>query len=125
MENVNNKPFTLVLTGHSLRAALCYLFLLDVLSSWRYGHSPLDSLSSNSSTGSPLPPDAPITLVTFGCPRSGKKALADYFRNFTNEHRATRGEASLQDFAVIAHKDGTFIQRTRACILTRPYKLQS
>jgi hypothetical protein len=86
----------LILTGHSLGGAACYLFALDLLQSERKEIA--SELSSKSVT---------FTLSVFGCPRVGNLALVQHWRKLCAD-RVSQGLAT-REYSVKGYKDGQFL----------------
>lgn len=100
MENRATKDWDLVITAHSLGAAVSYLVLLDILHA---GIGP-DGLEHEAPM---LPATTRITIATFGSPRVGNPALVRHFRESIHEWRQMRGsEDALTEWAIIGHMDG-------------------
>ena len=73
-----------VLTGHSLGAAMCYLFALYIL----------DAQDATHLTPLPIPR---LKLALFGCPRTGNLALAEHWREVSS---------SVTEHSVRGYNDG-------------------
>jgi hypothetical protein len=82
-----------ILTGHSLGAATCYLFAMDLLDGQRAEITPL--LSSESMT---------FTLAVFGCPRAANLALVQHWRQLYAD-RLSKGFI-IREYSVKGYKDG-------------------
>ena len=80
----------LILTGHSLGAASCYLFALDLLG------ERAEILSSKSVT---------LTLALFGCPRAANLALVQHWRKLCAD-RLSQG-FTIREYSVKGYNDGT------------------
>jgi hypothetical protein len=99
----DNREWDLILTAHSLGAAVSYLVLLDILHA---GIGP-DGLE-------PLVPILPtmtrITIATFGSPRVGNPPLVNHYRELVEEWRRKRGSVdSLTEWPIIGHMDGVYL----------------
>jgi Lipase (class 3) len=101
MEERTSGPWDLIITAHSLGAAVGYLTLLDLL---HHAQDP-DTLDSEVPI---LPNETNITICVFGSPRVANASLVDYFRQLINEWRQERGRAeALTEWSIIGHRDGT------------------
>ncbi|KAJ3777739.1 Alpha/Beta hydrolase protein [Lentinula raphanica] len=80
----------LVITGHSMGAAVSYILLFDKI------------LVSDDI----LPAHLPIKLVTFGSPRPGDANLARYYQELVDVYRRKNGDASFSEYLVKAYNDG-------------------
>ncbi len=85
----------LVITGHSLGGAMCYLLALDVLLK-----SP--ELANGNVEG------RKITLAAFGCPRVGDAALVKIFNDAATVYRKEYGAENFNEYSVKAFDDGWF-----------------
>ena len=100
MEAKVGQEWDLVLTAHSLGAAVSYLVLLDLLHT---GIGP-DGLEPEVPI---LPTTTRITIATFGSPRVGNPALVNHYRELVAEWRQRRGsEHALTEWSIIGHMDG-------------------
>ena len=81
----------LIVTGHSLGAAMSYLWCLDML------QNPEDE---------PVKSGMKITIAVFGCPRLANGALVKYWRRLVEEYRERHGAASLTELSVRTWNDG-------------------
>jgi hypothetical protein len=95
-------PFTLVLTAHSLGAAVACLFLLDILDRQHDG----TDYSASDSTIPRLPEKTRIIIATFGLPRIGNRGLADHLRFLIQEYRSRYGADYIEELVVISENDG-------------------
>ncbi|KAJ7051146.1 Alpha/Beta hydrolase protein [Mycena amicta] len=77
-----------VVTGHSMGAAVSQLFVLDVLR----GLLPLG--------------DIPLRVVGFGGPRVGTEGLVRFWHELVDERRKRYGEDAFSEYAVKRHNDG-------------------
>jgi len=96
----DNQEWDLVITAHSLGAAVSYLVLLDIL------HSGIGPDHSD-----PLVPILPVTtrvtIAVFGSPRVGNSALVNHYRQLIEEWRRKCGSGeALNEWSVIGHMDG-------------------
>ncbi|KAJ4000666.1 Alpha/Beta hydrolase protein [Lentinula boryana] len=80
----------LVITGHSMGAAVSYILLLDQI------------LVSDDI----LPANLPIKLVAFGSPRPGDANLARYYQELIGTYRGKYGDAAFSEYLVKAYNDG-------------------
>lgn len=100
MEERTTGPWDLVITAHSLGAAVSYLTLLDLLHRTR---DP-DNLDSDVPI---IPKDTNITICAFGSPRVANSFLVGHFRQLIKEWRIERGRAeALREWSIIGHRDG-------------------
>lgn len=91
----------LVITAHSLGAAVVYLTLLDLLHRAR---DP-DNLDSEVPI---LPNETNITICVFGCPRVANVFLVGHFRQLIKGWREKRGRAeALTEWSIVGHRDGS------------------
>ena len=98
----DNREWDLVLTSHSLGAAVCYLVLLDILHAG-IGPEGLDLLVPI------LPATTRITIATFGSPRVGNPPLVNHYRELVEEWRRRRGSVdALTEWPIIGHMDGVY-----------------
>lgn len=101
-----NGEWDLVLTAHSLGAAISYLFLLDVL---HEGTCPHDGLIQECEPLSSIPPSVNVTIASFGPPRLANPALVEHFLELARDFRKRRGrEDAFTEWTVIGHNDGKF-----------------
>ena len=89
----------LILTGHSLGAALASLFALELLQ---------NSLELSGTEGERLPPSIVLRLVGFGVPRVGNEGLARHYRKLVSDYREARGKDNFQEYTVKGYNDGMF-----------------
>ncbi|KAJ4489871.1 Alpha/Beta hydrolase protein [Lentinula aciculospora] len=80
----------LVITGHSMGAAVSYILLLDQI------------LVSNEI----IPADLPIKLAAFGAPRPGDDNLSRYYQELIGSYRSKYGDAAFSEHLVKAYNDG-------------------
>lgn len=80
----------LVITGHSMGAAVSYILLLDQI------------LVSNDL----IPADLPIKLVAFGAPRPGDANLSMYYQELIGAYRRKNGDDAFSEYLVKAYNDG-------------------
>lgn len=100
MRAKTSEPWDLVITAHSLGAAVGYLTLLDLLHCAR---DP-DNLDSEVPI---LPNETNITICVFGSPRVANTFLVGHFRQLIKEWREERGRAeALTEWSIIGHRDG-------------------
>lgn len=93
----------LVITAHSLGAAISYLFLLDLLHADSSQNDP-ESLDRDSLI---LPKETNVCLAVFGCPRVANPFLVTHYRDQVKEWKTRRGNnASLIEWSIIGHLDG-------------------
>ncbi|KLO06925.1 alpha/beta-hydrolase [Schizopora paradoxa] len=89
----------LVLTGHSLGAAMCYLLAMDVLlGSGELGFGVNDKGANEGGRK--------ITLAAFGCPRIGDSGLVKVFVDAVAQYRKKYGENSFEEYSIKAFDDG-------------------
>ncbi|KAH8112827.1 alpha/beta-hydrolase [Phellopilus nigrolimitatus] len=86
----------IVITGHSLGAALSLLLVLDILNPSLF--SKMNRLT--------LHRDISVTTVLFGAPRVGNAAFSRLYRDSVAKFRAERGETKFSELSVKAHNDG-------------------
>jgi hypothetical protein len=79
----------LVLTGHSMGGALCYLLALDVIAE-----------------RDALPSDVTLTLMVSGCPRLGNEQFASHWRQVMDDYRGKYGPDSIKEYSVKGYNDG-------------------
>ncbi|CAK5282831.1 unnamed protein product, partial [Mycena citricolor] len=79
-----------VVTGHSMGAALSQLFLVDLLRDESL--APIGRI--------------PIRLVGFGSPRSGTHTLVGFWNALVSERRGRHGRESIVEYAVKIYNDG-------------------
>ncbi|KAL6309995.1 Alpha/Beta hydrolase protein [Sparassis latifolia] len=79
----------LVVTGHSMGAALAFLFALDVLTA-----------------DPPLQPGLRVKVAAFGSPRFGNEALSGRWQEIVEAYMAANGENAVTDYLVKAYNDG-------------------
>jgi pimeloyl-ACP methyl ester carboxylesterase len=84
----------LILTGHSMGAAMCYLLALEALEGNLAENTP-PILSSTSVT---------LTLAVFGSPRVGNLALAQHWRSVVADR--------IREYSVKAYNDGGICARS-------------
>lgn len=82
----------LVLTGHSMGGAVCYLLLLDLLVS-----------------NDLMPARLPIKVAIFGAPRPGDAKLSKYYQEMVAEYRKKNGDAAFSEYLVKAYNDGSVL----------------
>lgn len=81
----------IVVTGHSLGAAMAYLFALDII-------------QGSEAEGAAQASAIPLTIVAFGSPRVGNAALVKYWRDAVAS-RASRG-VPVKEYSVKGYNDG-------------------
>ncbi|KDQ63729.1 hypothetical protein JAAARDRAFT_389250 [Jaapia argillacea MUCL 33604] len=82
---------TIVLTGHSMGGALCYLLAIDLLI------EPDKDL---------VPPGTNIKLASFGSPRVGDEKLVKEWRALISAYRSKYGTTAFQEYHVKGYNDG-------------------
>lgn len=80
-----------ILTGHSLGAALSYLLAVDILRDPNI-----------------LPAGMPVTVAAFGAPRCGNSKFVDWWEKAVGTYRQTYGDEAFQEYSVKAFNDGAF-----------------
>ncbi|KAG8818520.1 hypothetical protein FRC19_010573 [Serendipita sp. 401] len=92
--------YDLIITAHSLGAAVSYLALLDLL------HNAMSMEGSNEQVPR-ISKACNITIAVFGAPRLGNSALANHFKETAKEwrHRSEKDEP-LTEWSIIGHMDG-------------------
>lgn len=96
----SSEPWDLVITAHSLGAAVSYLALLDLL----HRNTDGDILESDVPI---LPLSTNITICVFGSPRVANTFLVGHYRELIKEWREKRGRsAALTEWSIIGHRDG-------------------
>lgn len=82
-----HSPTELVLTGHSMGAAISYLFCMDLL-------------------GGSIPLNLKLCIASFGTPRCGDSHLVHYFQTLVHSFQSKLGPESFTEYSVKGYNDG-------------------
>jgi predicted lipase len=99
LQQLGNEVGEVIITGHSLGGAMASFFLLDLLQ------------LRDADCPSWWPPhELTLTLATFGSPRAGNMAFANFYQLAADAYRSRHGQDRLREYAVRAFNDGVSTQ---------------
>lgn len=77
----------IVVTGHSLGAAISYFLMMDLMEGT-------------------FAPGMKLKIVVFGSPRPGDQKLSRSWQEMVQKYRAEHGDSSLEEYSIKAYNDG-------------------